>query len=91
MTGLQSFTFLVRDAVDGPHWVTFIRHAPGRIAAQCTCRQHLDADPCCGHCLRLLAGDTTDLLSGNEMEIEVLEWWLACTDPTQVVTRVRHA
>lgn len=91
MTSLQSFTFLVRDHVDGPHRVTFVRHAPGHLSAECTCQEHIDADRCCTHCLRLLAGDTTDLLSGNEVEVEVLEWWLACLDLKQSVTRVREA
>jgi hypothetical protein len=86
MTSLQTFTFLVRDTTDGSHEVTFVRHSAGHLSAHCTCQEQVDAERCCRHCLDLLAGDTTDLLSDNEMEIEVLEWWLACMDLKQTVT-----
>ena len=91
MTSLQTFTFLVRDAMDGSHEVTFVRHSAGHLSAHCTCQTTVDAERCCGHCLGLLAGDTTDLLSDNEVEVEVLEWWLTCMDLKQTVTRVQEA
>lgn len=91
MTSLQSFTFLVRDPLGGLHRVTFVRHARGHLSAECTCQEHLDANRCCAHCLRLLAGDTTGLVSGNELEVEVLEWWLGCLDLKQSVARVSEA
>ncbi|MEX2467307.1 MAG: hypothetical protein WD995_10375 [Gemmatimonadota bacterium] len=89
MTSLQTFTFLVRDATAGSHEVTFIRHSAGHLSAECTCQKGLDADRCCEHCLRLLTGDATDLVSDNALELEVLEWWLTCMDLKQTISRVQ--
>lgn len=92
MTSLQRITFSVGDRVDGPHRVTFTRHDRGHVSAACTCQEHPDAaDRCCAHSRRLLAGDASDLVSDNAIEVEVLEWWLACMDTDRAAMKVRAA
>lgn len=90
MPSLQTFTFQVRDDQDALHQVTFVRHSPGHLSARCTC----DAgrtDRWCGHCLRLLSGDRTQLVSDNDVEVGVVEWWVACLDLKHTVTRALQA
>ncbi|MDZ7779018.1 MAG: hypothetical protein U5R14_03640 [Gemmatimonadota bacterium] len=88
MANLQSFTFVVRDSEGVDHEVTFIRHSAGHMSAHCTCSVD-ETERYCGHRLQLLDGDTTNLVSGNELEVEVLDWWLSCMDLKQTVARVR--
>jgi hypothetical protein len=90
MPSLQTFTFQVRDEQDALHEVTFVRHSPGHLSAQCTC-QAGRTDRCCSHCLRLLSGDRTQLVSDNDVEVGVVEWWVACLDLKHTVTRALEA
>lgn len=78
MPSLQTCTFAVRDDRGERHDITFERHASGRLSAACTCVEGRAGRPRCSHARRLLEGDATGILSGNELELEVLEWWVAC-------------
>ncbi len=90
MHTLQTFTFQVGDETGDTHHVTVVRHAPGHLSAHCTCRNARDGRHC-DHCLRLLSGDTSQLESDNEVEVEVLEWWVACLDLKRTIARVLQA
>ena len=91
MTTLQSFTFSVRDEVDGPHRVTFVRHGPAHLTAECTCQAQTEPGGHCAHSLLLLAGETADIVSDNAIEVEVLEWWLTCMELEQAVAGIQAA
>lgn len=90
MANLQSFTFLVRGSDGENHEVTFIRHSAGHMSAECTCSPQA-VDRYCDHCLQLIDGDTTNLVSDNELEVEVLEWWMSCMDLKETVAHVQTA
>lgn len=90
MPSLQTFTFQVRDEQDTLHEVTFVRHSPGHLSARCTCSGG-HTDRWCSHCLRLLSGDRTQLVSDNDVEAGVVEWWVACLDLKHTVKRALEA
>lgn len=90
MPSLQSFTFQVRDDTDTLYDVTVVRHGPGHLSAHCTCTE-ARTGRYCDHCLRLLSGDASQLESDNALEVEVLEWWVACLDLKRTIGKVLQA
>lgn len=90
MPSLQTFKFQVRDEQHALHEVTFVRHSPGHLSARCSCEAGR-TDRCCAHCLRLLSGDRSQLVSDNDVEVGVVEWWVACLDLKHTLTRALKA
>lgn len=90
MSTLQIFTFLVQDESDVRYEVVFLRHSTGHLSAYCSCKPR-QPGRYCDHRLRLLEGDTSQLISDNEAEVSVLQWWVTGSDLRQSVARVVEA
>lgn len=82
--------FLVQGSQEDPYEVTFVRRGIGNLSAYCTCRAG-QVGRYCKHRVRLLIGDTTDLVSDNPDEAELLEPWLRGSDIEDAMDAVREA
>ena len=75
---MHSIDFLVQGSAPGPYHVTF-KKAGSSLTAICTCPAG-EVGQYCKHRLRILAGETTGIVSDNHAAVSEVRSWLPGTD-----------
>ena len=75
---MGEISFLVQGSAEEPYRVTFQKNV-NSLNAYCTCPAGENGQYC-KHRIRILAGITQGIVSGNEAEVQVVASWLQGTD-----------
>ena len=86
---MKEFIFFVQGSAKEPYKVTF-RKNDNNLSAFCTCPAG-DNGQYCKHRFNILGGITDDIVSGNELGVEVVSSWLTGTDVETALNDVMDA
>jgi uncharacterized Zn finger protein len=83
---MDTITFTVQGSAAEPYKVTF-KKSDANFSAYCTCPAG-ENGMYCKHRFRILSGETTSIVGGNENEVASVVRWLSGTDVEKAIREV---
>jgi uncharacterized Zn finger protein len=83
---MDTITFTVQGSAAEPYKVTFKKN-DSNLSAYCTCPAG-ENGMYCKHRFRILSGETTGIVDGNENEVALVVAWLSGTDVEKAIREV---
>lgn len=86
---MQEISFSVKGSDPVPYEVTFLRESESKVLVLCSCPAGENGQYC-KHRLAIIDGNSSAIVSGNLMQVPVVQGWLSGTALEHIITEYRE-